>query len=246
MLADSSGRSRNRSSDRSSNGTLHTHLLTPFSTTSASVPTSPGAQITPPDANINAMIAEEEDPAPKAAPGWQRWLVVVAISLGAGVQYTMRVNLSVALTRMPQQFGWGDGWDGPLLSAFFCGYLFGQIPASALAQRAGAKAVLVCHGMHLHLHLHQHLHLHLHLHCTCTAPARGPAHRAQAVAVVLTSVLNACIPLAAASPAVVFALRAASGLTQAATFPTCYQLFSVWACPSENARVIAVLHLWLA
>ena len=81
---------------------------------------------------------------------------------------------------------------------------------------------------------------------TAPAPTRGLPHRAQAVAVVLTSVLNACIPLAAASPAVVFALRAASGLTQAATFPTCYQLLSVWACPSENARVIAVLHLWLA
>ena len=169
--SDSSGRSRNRSSDRSSNGTLHTHLLTPFSTTSASVPTSPGAQITPSGANINAMIAEEEDPARKAAPAWQRWLVVVAIGLGAGVQYTMRVNLSVALTRMPQQFGWGDGWDGPLLSAFFCGYLFGQIPASALAQRAGAKAVLVCYGMHLHLHLQLHQHLHVG-HCTVLRQSR--------------------------------------------------------------------------
>ena len=152
----SSGRSRNRSrsSDRSSNGTLHTHLLTPFSTTLGSAPTSPGAHVTPSVAIINALLAEEEHGARKPAPAWQRWIVVVAVSLGAGkvgvilpssripstrvgnpnpfyplsrtvshthpacgagVQYTMRVNLSVALTRMPQHFGWGDGWDGPLL-----------------------------------------------------------------------------------------------------------------------------------
>jgi len=130
-----------------------------------------------------AMLAEAD--AKKVAlprPDWQRWLVVCMTSLGAGVQYTMRCNLSVALTRMPKQYHWSDGWDGPLLSAFFCGYFFGQVPASLLAQRAGAKRILC-------------------------------------LSVLLTSLLNALIPLVAAYPGAVFCIRAASGLAQAATFP---------------------------
>ena len=65
-------------------------------------------------------------------PPLARWSVVALASLGAGLQYTMRCNLSVAMTRMPEQYGWSDGWDGPLLSALFCGYMVGQVPASWL------------------------------------------------------------------------------------------------------------------
>ena len=73
---------------------------------------------------------------------WQRWIVVVWVSLGAGVQYTMRNNLSIAIKVMPKEYGWSDGWDGPLLSSFFIGYAIGQIPSSLAARRWGGKLVL--------------------------------------------------------------------------------------------------------
>lgn len=149
-----------------------------------------------------------EDPGKLPPAGFvSRWCVVVFISIGAGVQYTMRNNLSVAMTQMPAHYGWGDGWDGPLLSAFFVGYMLGQVPASTVAFHYGARRVLFA-------------------------------------AVLCTGICNACIPFVARTPLLVALLRGLSGFSQAATFPTSYQLFACWTSPRENARVVAALHFF--
>ena len=61
--------------------------------------------------------------------------------MGLFVVYALRVNLSVAILPMEKQFGWTSETKGIVLSSFFFGYLFGQIPGGFLATKLGAKHV---------------------------------------------------------------------------------------------------------
>ncbi len=70
-----------------------------------------------------------------------RYVVVLWSWLGLVLVYAMRVNLSVAIDPMAAQFGWDNDTRGFVLSAFFIGYLFGQVPGGLLATRYGAKWV---------------------------------------------------------------------------------------------------------
>ncbi len=70
--------------------------------------------------------------------------VFVVLMLGAciALMYGMRADLSVGVSVM--QSTWPAGWTGIALSAFFIGYIFGNIPGSLLAQRHGARLILAC------------------------------------------------------------------------------------------------------
>ena len=39
-------------------------------------------------------------------PGLIRWFVIAMVGIGAGINYTMRVDLSAAMTKMPQHYHW--------------------------------------------------------------------------------------------------------------------------------------------
>jgi len=56
--------------------------------------------------------------------------------------YIDRVNISVAIIPMAEQFGWSDTQRGIVLSSFFVGYLITQVAGGSLAARLGGKAVL--------------------------------------------------------------------------------------------------------
>ena len=56
--------------------------------------------------------------------------------------YIDRVNISVAIIPMAEQFGWSDTERGLVLSSFFVGYLVTQVLGGWLAGRLGGKAVL--------------------------------------------------------------------------------------------------------
>jgi ACS family sodium-dependent inorganic phosphate cotransporter len=56
--------------------------------------------------------------------------------------YIDRVNISVAIIPMAEQFGWTDTQRGLVLSSFFVGYLITQVAGGSLAARLGGKAVL--------------------------------------------------------------------------------------------------------
>ena len=56
--------------------------------------------------------------------------------------YIDRVNISVAIIPMAQEFGWSDGQRGLVLSSFFVGYLITQVAGGSLAARFGGKWVL--------------------------------------------------------------------------------------------------------
>jgi ACS family sodium-dependent inorganic phosphate cotransporter len=56
--------------------------------------------------------------------------------------YIDRVNISVAIIPMAEQFGWTDTQRGLVLSSFFVGYLVTQVAGGSMAARLGGKAVL--------------------------------------------------------------------------------------------------------
>ncbi len=56
--------------------------------------------------------------------------------------YIDRVNISVAIIPMAEEFGWDRGTQGLVMSSFFAGYLLTQIAGGWLADRFGGKVVL--------------------------------------------------------------------------------------------------------
>ena len=95
--------------------------------------------------------------------GWnslsKRWQLIFLLHTGFIIEYCLRVNASVAVVKMKEQFGWNEYREGLLLSSFywynqidvmcikftnhFCsieirGYASGQLPSNYIIQRTGA------------------------------------------------------------------------------------------------------------
>jgi len=68
--------------------------------------------------------------------------VVLLCFFATFICYIDRVNISVAIIPMAEQFGWTDTERGIVLSSFFVGYLVTQVLGGSLAARLGGKAVL--------------------------------------------------------------------------------------------------------
>lgn len=81
-----------------------------------------------------------------AATGAARWperYKLVALSvLAAFICYIDRVNISVAVIAMQEQYAWTETQKGLVLSSFFVGYMLFMAPAGWLANRYGGKTVL--------------------------------------------------------------------------------------------------------
>lgn len=73
----------------------------------------------------------------------ERWLMVWLVA-AAYVVWTMdKVNMSVAILPMTQQYGWDSSQVGLIQSSLFWGYAVSQIPGGFLATRYGGKRVLL-------------------------------------------------------------------------------------------------------
>jgi ACS family sodium-dependent inorganic phosphate cotransporter len=80
---------------------------------------------------------------PPTTTRWQqRYTVVGLCALSLFVCYIDRVNISVAILPMQEQYGWSESVKGLVLSSFFLGYLFMQVGGGILANRYGGKVVL--------------------------------------------------------------------------------------------------------
>lgn len=78
-----------------------------------------------------------------ASGGIPKRYVLVALCFGATfICYIDRVNISVAIIPMAEEFGWSGTTKGFVLSSFFIGYLAAMIPAGWLANRIGGKLLL--------------------------------------------------------------------------------------------------------
>lgn len=75
--------------------------------------------------------------------GWSRRHLVVALTFFACiVAYTDRVNISVAVVAMAEQYHWTPVEKGRILSAFFVGYMLFMFASGVLAAKIGGKLVL--------------------------------------------------------------------------------------------------------
>lgn len=78
-----------------------------------------------------------------AAWGWpKRYTLVLLCVLSIFICYMDRVNISVAIMPMAEEFGWNAQTNGLVLSSFFIGYILTQVLGGRLADRFGGKAVL--------------------------------------------------------------------------------------------------------
>ena len=72
----------------------------------------------------------------------QRYNLVFLCFCAVFVCYIDRVNISVAIIPMAEQYGWGAGVQGLILSCFYFGYMVTQFLGGWLADRFGGKVVL--------------------------------------------------------------------------------------------------------
>ncbi len=71
-----------------------------------------------------------------------RLIIVLLFFFSSFLCYMDRINISVTILQMEEEFGWTAAQKGMVLSSFFWGYLITQLPGGWLADRFGAKAVL--------------------------------------------------------------------------------------------------------
>ncbi|XP_053963959.1 putative inorganic phosphate cotransporter [Anastrepha ludens] len=84
--------------------------------------------------------------------GW-RHLQCFMICIGLTAAFAMRVNMSVAVVAMMDnkaanpnfpEYHWSEKTKARVLSSFFSGYVFTQVPGGILARRFGGKVPLLC------------------------------------------------------------------------------------------------------
>tara|TARA_B100000963_G_scaffold167517_1_gene145533 strand:- start:2073 stop:3347 length:1275 start_codon:yes stop_codon:yes gene_type:complete len=71
-----------------------------------------------------------------------RFKVIFLSFLAVSICYIDRVNISVAIIPMQEQFGWSEFQAGIILSSFYFGYMFTLIIGGYLADKYGGKKVL--------------------------------------------------------------------------------------------------------
>ncbi len=79
-----------------------------------------------------------------ASPGTfpKRYILVGLCFLATFICYIDRVNISVAIIPMAEEYGWSGTTKGMVLSSFFIGYMAAMIPSGWLANRIGGKLLL--------------------------------------------------------------------------------------------------------
>ena len=72
----------------------------------------------------------------------KRYILVALCFLATFICYIDRVNISVAIIPMAEEYGWSGTTKGLVLSSFFIGYMAAMIPSGWLANRIGGKLLL--------------------------------------------------------------------------------------------------------
>jgi ACS family sodium-dependent inorganic phosphate cotransporter len=72
----------------------------------------------------------------------RRYTVVILFALATALCYVDRVNISIAIIPLARDKGYDAAARGLILSAFFWGYLWPQMPGGWIADRLGGKRVL--------------------------------------------------------------------------------------------------------
>jgi len=84
-----------------------------------------------------------DDPASKSSAGVSRWVILALIFLGWCLGNMDRMSMSFAAVPIAKEFNLSASLIGLILSSFFIGYAFMQIPGGLLADRFGSRKVLL-------------------------------------------------------------------------------------------------------
>ena len=71
------------------------------------------------------------------------WILIILCFVTVSICYADRTNISTAIVEMKREFLWSDSKIGFILSSFYYGYTFAQIPAGVLTKLMGGKIVLI-------------------------------------------------------------------------------------------------------
>jgi ACS family sodium-dependent inorganic phosphate cotransporter len=72
----------------------------------------------------------------------KRHIVVLMCAIATFICYIDRVNISVAIIPMAEEYGWSGTTKGLVLSSFFIGYMAAMVPTGWLANRIGGRLLL--------------------------------------------------------------------------------------------------------
>lgn len=154
---------------------------------------------------------------------WQFWrkrryIVVMMVHLGYIANYSMRVNLSVAIVEMTknrtvlyedgtsgneQYFNWNSQERGIILSSFYWGYICTQILGGFLSKRFGGSLIF-------------------------------------GLGIGLTAVLSLLIPWLGKTVVAIAAIRVVQGLCEGVTFPCIHDVWLYWAPIPERSRMASI------
>ena len=73
----------------------------------------------------------------------RHWEFLLLQWTGIFVVYTLRVNMSVAASAMEEELNWDETQKGYVLSAFYWGYMTGQIPTAVALQKGWIKGTTI-------------------------------------------------------------------------------------------------------
>jgi MFS transporter, ACS family, solute carrier family 17 (sodium-dependent inorganic phosphate cotransporter), other len=91
----------------------------------------------------NSSVPFEAALAESGAHSWpRRYTVVLLFALATALCYIDRVNISIAIIPLSRARGYDPAAKGVVLSAFFWGYLWLQMPGGWVADRFGGKRIL--------------------------------------------------------------------------------------------------------
>ena len=148
--------------------------------------------------------------------------------LGLILVYSMRVNLSVAIVPMQQEYHWTNNVKGFVLGSFFIGYVVGQIPGGYLATKYGAKWVFGIGVLSTAL-------LTLLLPWSACGTMFCPQHTHNG-----TSPSSTSIPPDNSHILSLDLLRVLMGMFESVTYPSLMALLSQWAPPNERGRIVSL------
>jgi len=72
----------------------------------------------------------------------KRTIVAIMCAIATFICYIDRVNISVAIIPMTEEFGWSGTTKGFVLSSFFIGYMAAMLPTGWLANKYGGRVLM--------------------------------------------------------------------------------------------------------
>ena len=177
------------------------------------LPQSRGSLPTPMDSTAHLPFLDDARPSDTPSCFKFRFVFVALCFTGLMNVYIMRVNLSVAVIPMQEQFGWSDATKGLVLSTFFIGYLFGQIPGGAIATKFGGMVVFGVGVL---------------------------ATAALTLLVPLCATGNLMGTGKVSNLPALYALRIFMGLFESVTYPALYALLRMWAPEKERSTMVSI------